>query len=487
MRSVILPLCLVFAAFQIFAQSGAAQSLAYQAGTAKSGVFAAGLWADIAPIIAFSNRTVEKDGYSATIDDFIDYLERPAILSGGFAIAAGPFNAAMVLELQQDFGEELKGGELLNLLLSRDNSSIIFSNNYPNVGYIEGTGSWWRLSLGRRALNIGRSLGSLTVSGENPRYDHATVGLSAPLGAGNLSYDFLAISVPRNGTAEPGKSLFFHRVGLDFPRLSLGFAEYNLVTGVVLDFQDFAPFLIYHHLFADGSNVMLHLDGEWRPADPLRFYAEVVMDDFQLGSEGTGSNPNAFGFSAGLQWRILEGVSMESPRYFRKDYRLNMVGKPLEGGLVATLDAYWASTYLYRRSDGAPRQAYLTRYFTQAASGWWIMEPWFAYPIGPDRILVRGDLKYSLPGISLSGKATLAVLGAQSGETIYTLGSTSSNWLGPQTPVSLGWDASIGAEIVLGKQSLGTADATFSMLRTDTPIFSIMFGYVHRFGVGLTP
>ncbi|HWR12388.1 MAG TPA: hypothetical protein VN445_11230 [Rectinemataceae bacterium] len=464
----------------------AAQDASATSQTRGAGIFAAGLWADAAPLLELTNQAAEIDGYTPDSDDLARYFARPSVLSGGFSLAAGPFRAAMVLEFQQDFGEMLKGGALTNFLLSRDGSSFMFSNNYPNVGFIEGSGGWWRLSLGRRAINIGRGLASLSVSGENPRYDHLTAGLSAPLGGGSLGYDFLAISVPRTSTVD-GKSLFFHRVGLDFSRFSLGFAEYNLVTGVALDFQDIGPFLVYHHLFADGSNVMLHLDGEWRPVSFLRFYGEALMDDFQLSGESSGSNPNAFGFSAGLQWKIADGVRMERPRYFREDYRLEMVGKSLDGGLVATLDAYWASTYLYRRSDTAPNQAYSTLYFMQSDSLWAEVPSWFAYPLGPDRILIRGDLKYSLAGLSVSGKGTLAILGDQSGESTYTLGSTSGDWLGPQAPVTLGWDASLRAEIVLGKRSLGTASAAFSKMGTDSPIFSMTFGYVHRFGYGLTP
>ena len=454
---------------------------------AQNTAFGTGFWADIAPILSFSGQPVQTDSYVPTIDDLSAYMARPAFLSGGFSLSAGPFGAAMIVELQQDMGEMLRGGELTNLPLSRDYSTFMFSNNYPNVGFVEGSGDWWRLSLGRRAINIGRGVGSLSVSGGNPRYDHILAGLSAPFGKGSLDYDFLAISVARtSGAADDAKSLFFHRVGIDFPTLSFGFAEYNLVTGVDLDLQDFAPFLIYHHLFADGSNVMFHLDGEWRPVSPLRVYAEVLMDDFQLGAEGTGSNPNAFGFSAGAQWQILDGAVIVRPRYFHEDYSLAVDGKALEGGLVATLDAYWASTYLYRRNEANPGQAYSTRYFMQTNSSWNTIPSWFSYPLGPDRILVRGNLNYTLPGLSLAGEVSVAFLGSQSGETTYT-SSHAENWLGPQTPITMGYDVSLGAEIVLGHNSLGTVKAGFSKRGADAAILSLTLGYTRRFATGATP
>lgn len=456
---------------------------------ARERAIGAGLWFDIAPLLTLSNRTALTDSDSVAIDELTRYFSRPAIVSGGFSLAAGPFDLAMVFELQQDMGEMLKGGELTNLIMSRDFSSLIFSNNYPNVGFLEGKGDWWRLSLGRRAINLGRGSGALLLSGDNPRYDHITAGLSAPLGKGGLDYDFLAVSVPRtSGTADDGKYLFYHRLGIEFPAFSLGFAEYNLSTGVDLDFQDFSPFLVYHHLFADGSNVMLHLDGEWRPAPSFRLYGETVMDDFQLGSEGSGSNPSAFGFSAGLQWRILEGERIVRPRYFRDDYLLSMVGKPLKGGLVLTLDGYWASTYLYRRKATSSNQAYFTRYFMQTDSSWYTIDSWFAYPLGPDRIVMRANLGYDLPGVALSGEARLSLLGDESDLWTYTTPvEHETDWLGPQKPITTRWDATIRAEIPIGETSLASVDFSLSRLGTDTPIVSISLGAVYRLGYGATP
>lgn len=449
----------------------------------------AGLWFDIAPLATLSNRIAYTDSDAVGIDELARYFSRPAILSGGFSLAAGPFNAVMVLELQQDMGEMLKGGEITNLIVNRDFTGIIFSNNYPNAGYLEGKGDWWRASLGRRAINLGRGMGSLLLSGDNPRYDHATAGLSASLGKGSLDYDFLAVSVPRTSdAADDGKHLFYHRLGIEFPAFSLGFAEYNLSTGVDLDFQDFAPFLVYHHLFADGSNVMFHVDGEWRPAPVFRLYGETLMDDFQLGSEGTGSNPSAFGFSAGMQWKILDGRRMERPKHFRNDFRLAMVGKPLEGGLVLTLDGYWASTYLYRRSASSSGQAYYTRYFMQTDSAWHTIDSWFAYPLGPDRIVARAKLGYDFPGLALSGEARLSFLGNESGQWTYTTPADHEiDWLGPQEPITTRWDAALRAEILIGRRSLATVSAGLEKAEGEDPAISLSFGFVRRFGVGATP
>ncbi len=64
------------------------------------------------------------------------------------------------------------------------------------------------------------------------------------------------------------------------------------------------------------------------------------------------------------------------PRFFRKDYTTRIGASALEGALVASLEWYWASTYLYRRISSASNQAYFTRYFLQSQYfGTRIIEP----------------------------------------------------------------------------------------------------------------
>jgi hypothetical protein len=448
----------------------------------------ASLWADVAPLVSVSTRSPAPAGYSLDAEDLAYYFSRPAFLAGGFSLSAGPFFAAMSLEFQQDIGEMLFGDGSTNLPVNRDASAFMFSNNYPSVGYLEGAGPWWRLSLGRRSINLGRGMGSLGIAGDNPWYDHIAAGLEAPLGKGSLAYDFLAISVPRRGSA--GKSLFAHRVEMDFPAFSLGFTEFNLVTGVVLDLQDIGPFLVYHHLFADGSNVMMQLDWEtWTRGRKFRLYGEILMDDFQLGAEGLGSNPTAMGFHLGVGWRISDGETLDRPRFLRTDYTARL-GRELEaGGLDLALEAYWASTYLYRRNSDSPNQVFTTRYFMQTDQmGWQSPESWFAYPLGPDRILFRAKLEYQEKRFGLKAEGSLALLGEEALLPTFT-SPDPSEWLGPKGHLIPHWNVRASAQWVLGPGSSSLASASLGYRRegTDQGVICLDLAWLKRFALGAAP
>jgi len=445
---------------------------------------AAGLWFDIAPLVELTNRPAISTSDSISAEDLAWFYERPAFATLGFQLHVGPLFAAMAVELQQDAGELLLGGSLTNLLVSHDWGTFCFSNNYPSVGFLEGKGQGWYFSLGRRAINLGPGDYSLTISGQNPWYDHAIGGLSARLGPGSLGYDFLAINVQNR--SDDGKYVFMHRLQAEFPVWSAGISEYNLVTRDSLDFQDIGPFLVYHHLFASDSNVMLQLDAEIKPASNLRLYGEALMDDFRLSTESSSSNPNAFGFHAGLEWAPKSGMDYSRPKFFRKDYTTSIGPSHLHGGLVSSFEWYWASTYLYRRSSSTPNQAYYTRYFLQTQNlGWPIVEPWFAYPLGPDRMMFLARLTYSKARVAASLHAYFMILGAEAGETTYAAPYV-DNWLGPQSPVTYSTHADISVEYMLRPSTLLRSAIAVNWESTGSPVFSVSFGCVQRLSVGMT-
>lgn len=449
---------------------------------------AAGLWFDIAPFVELTNRPALSTSDTVSPDDLAWFYGRPAFGSIGFQLRSGPLAAVMSVELQQDTGELLLGGSLTNFLVSHDWQSFYFSNNYPSVGFVEGRAKGWHFSLGRRAINVGPGDYSLTVSDRNPWYDHAIAGLDAALGKGFLAYDFLAINTQnRASSGYNGKFLFMHRLQADFPRWAIGISEYNLVTHTPLDFQDIGPFLVYHHLFADGSNVMVQLDAEVRPFDNLRFYGEALMDDFRLGGENSSSNPDAFGFHAGLEWALLPSADYARPRFYRKDYSMSIGPSHLEGRLVASLEWYLCSTYLYRRKSSYENEAYFTRYFLQTQNlGWPEVESWFAYPLGPDRMLFAARLSYAKARLAASLRGSFTILGAESSETTFDSSSYDNNWLGPQTPWNYVLHTDISADYMLTRSTTLRPSAAVDWEVGEDPVFSVSFGLVQRLGVGTT-
>lgn len=462
-------------------------SCAEETATGRLGQGAAGLWFDIAPLVELTNRPAISTPDSISADDLAWFYGRPALATLGFQVRVGPLFAAMSVELQQDVGELLLGGSLTNLPVSHDWKALCSANNYPSVGFLEGEGQGWHFSLGRRAINLGPGEYSLMVSGQNPWYDHALGDLSARLGPGSLNYDFLAINVQNR--SDDRKYLFMHRIQAEFPLWSAGISEYNLVARNSLDFQDVGPFLIYHHLFAEDSNVMAQLDVELRPLSDFRLYAEALMDDFRLSSEASSdpsSNPNAFGFHAGLEWAILPTPDYSRPRFFRKDYATSIGSSHLKGKLLACLEWYWASTYLYRRKSSASNEAYFSRYFLQTNSlGWQTVEPWFSYPLGPDRMMFSAQLAYAKSRMAVSWRAYFMVLGAESGETTYDA-PYADNWLGPQSPLHYSAHTDIAVEYMLRQSTLVRSAVSLDWDISDSPVFSVSLGLVQRLGVGMT-
>jgi len=442
----------------------------------------AGLWFDIAPMVDATNRPALTSSSVVNADDLAWVFSRPAILALGAQLRAGPLRAVMTGEMQQDSGELLLGGSITNLLVSQDWKHFYFSNNYPNVGFLEGESEHWHFSLGRRALNLGPGAFSLTVSGQNPWYDHILAGLSAPLRSGELGYDFLAINVQNR--ANNGKYLFMHRLQTEYGSWSAGISEYNLVTKTPLDFQDIGPFIVYHHLFSAGSNVMAQVDFQYQPSSNLRVYAEALMDDFQLSSESAESNPNAFGFHGGVEWAIRTDAPSERPPFFRKDYSKQIGFLPLKGSLVASLEWYWASTYLYRRISSDINGAYYSRYFLQTQNlGWQVVEPWFSYPLGPDRMVVLTNLRYSGERLEVSFRGSFALLGAQSGSVSYDP-PYALNWLGPQAPWTYRASARLSANYLLKERLLLISTVLADWTTGSTPVFSASLGIIARFGLG---
>lgn len=295
---------------------------------------------------------------------------------------------------------------------------------------------------------------------------------------------FLAVNVQNR--SNNGKYLFMHRIQAQFPIFSIGISEYNLVTRSPLDFQDIGPFLVYHHLFASGSNVMIQLDAQVRPLDNVQLYAEGLMDDFQLSTEGTSSNPNAFGFHAGLEWAIQPNSEdpYHRPRFFRKDYTTRIGASALEGAIVASLEWYWASTYLYRRISSASNQAYFTRYFLQSQYfGTRIIEPWFAYPLGPDRMMFSGGLRYEKGKVAASLRGSFFILGAESEVQTYAI-PYAKDWMGPQSPVIYNAQAKIALEYLASPLTLLWSCFSIEGAIENTAILNFSLGLVWRLGLG---
>jgi hypothetical protein len=470
----------------------------------------AGLFCDIFTLAELSNRPAVAAGYLYTGEDFAEFAERPAFLSAGFYIRRGWLKATMMVDLHQDIGAWLSGGAWSNLPKAADSWSLMWGNNYPQVGYAEASQDCWLVSAGRRRIGMGPGSYGLAFSSGNPWYDHVLASFEAPIGkqklqsgsvppaAAIVGYSFATLGVQRYwGTLK--KNLFIHRAWLRTKRFSIALGELNLVVGDSVDLQDIGPFLIYHHLFNSNSNVMLQIEVQARPVDALRLYGECVLDDFRIPTEPPESNPNAMGFMAGAEWTILKDA--ESPRraYFRADHGIRLDARPLgisgqesggasgaddSGGLRLKAESYLASTYLYRRSASSPNESWTTRYMVQSSTslGSQVVEPFFAAPIGPDTWLNRLELVWDSGRLETAFAAEYRILGADSGKKDYAFPYAAS-WIGPQDPVTRRLDFVLKALYAPDERLVLTGGASISFRESETRM-SLQVGAGYRFGIG---
>ncbi len=479
----------------------------------------AGLFCDIFTLAELSNRPAVAAGYTYTGEDLAEFAERPAFLSAGFYVRRGWLKATMMVDLHQDIGAWLSGGAWSNLPKAADSWSVMWGNNYPQVGYAEASQEGWLVSAGRRRIGMGPGSYGLAISAGNPWYDHVLASFEAPLGktsrspgaaattvtgaAGNgaaamVGYSFAALGVQRWwGTLK--KTAFIHRAWLRTKRFSIALGELNLVVGDSIDLQDIGPFLIYHHLFNSNSNVMLQLEVQARPIDALRLYGEYVLDDFQIPTEPSESNPNAMGFMAGAEWTILKDAVSPRRAYFRADHGVRLDARPLgisgqepggasaaddSGGLRLKAESYLASTYLYRRGGSSPNEVWTTRYMVQSSTslGSQVVEPFFAAPIGPDTWLNRVELVWDSDRLETAFAAEYRILGAESGRKDYAYPYAAS-WIGPQDPVTRRLDFVLKALYAPDERLVLTGSASLSFRESETRM-SLQAGVGYRFGVG---
>lgn len=490
----------------------------------------AGLFFDIFPLVELSNR----ESYSLrdrkmTAEELAAFADRPAFLSTGFSLRTGGLSAVMAVELHQDPGAYLGGGAWSNLIVAPDSPSLMFGSSYPNTGYIELSSPDWLVSAGRRRIGLGAGTHSLTVSPDNPHYDHALGSIGLPLRAGKVGYSFVALNVQRTKTitaAEitiPGlsqKNLFIHRFSWTARRFSVAVNELNLVVGDSVDFTDIGPFLIYHHLYKENSNVMIDLELAARPVDSIRLYGEALLDDFQTKVEGSTSNPTAMGFMAGAEWKISGATRVTRPALLRRDTLLRLgaglpssgrpdspglevsggcatgrsdtasAGEIPDGGLFIKAESWLASTYLYRRRASRANEAYTTRYFLQTMTAseeyWPLVTPFFSDPVGPDTWLGRVELSWAQGRLESSLSAEYRISGSQSTMTTYAEPPYLPDWLGPQEPVTRRFDLKLSATWSPNAQTvlIGGATVSFQSERTG---YSVFAGLGWRIGAGITP
>jgi hypothetical protein len=466
----------------------------------------AGLFLNVFPIFDYTNRPKVTSTISDA--DLGAYYEKPTFVSGGMYLKSGAASVVGIMEFQQDIWSKLAKQSWINLPDSETGIApdiIGLGTFYPNIGYAAYDTDTWRFSLGRRKIKSGPGTYGLGISSGNPFYDHAAASLSLPMGSGRITYDYVAVGMQRwqnmvgsvsgDGSNEQPKYLFFHRGSWTGKNFSIGLSEYNLLADVYPDFQDMSPFVFYHNLFNNHHNVMIGIDFKATPVKPVSIFGEFVMDDFQIGDEG--GNPNAMGFMAGVEWRVLPGALDRKPKFFDSDYTYDLSRATRSEGLVIRAESYLASTYLWRRNEkywdsgastwvNTSNQAFTSRYHIMSnwSNGYHLVEPFLAAPLGPDTFLNRVAAGWMNGKIDSTFAVEYRIKGSQSEEKTYDTSTLdAAAWLWPSAPTTTEIALTLEGDYQLDPVSIASGGLSLVFKPAGTEL-SLSAGYGRQLGKG---
>jgi hypothetical protein len=455
----------------------------------------AGAFANFFPIFDYTNRAK----ITSTISDaeFGAYYAKPTFLSGGINLKMGHASLVGIMEFQQDIWSKLDKQSWINLPDSETGFApdvIGLGTFYPNVGYAAWESDVLRVSFGRRKIKSGPGTYGLGISSGNPFYDHVAASFSLPVGKGRLAYDYVAVGIQRwantvggvsgEGSNEQPKYLFFHRGSWTGKVFSIGLSEYNLLADAYPDFQDMSPFVFYHNMFNNHHNVMVGIDFKATPIKPVSIFGEFVMDDFQIGAEG--GNPNAFGFMAGLEWRVLPGSLNRKPKFFDADYVYDVGRSSKAEGLAIRAEGYLLSTYLWRRNQSVSNEAFTSRYHVMSnwSNGSRLVEPFLVSPLGPDTILGRIAASWMKGNIDANLALEYRIKGSQSELKTYDVSTLDATaWLWPSAPTTTEISVRLNGDYQLDPRSIASAGIALAFKPAGSEL-SLSVGYARQMGKG---
>ena len=105
------------------------------------------------------------------------------------------------------------------------------------------------------------------------------------------------------------KTIFAHKWSFYNNNFRITIGELNNIYGKTPSLMDASPLIIWHDNYQDDySNVFLHfvLEGKIKS---LRTYGGFAMDDYDLPNEKGSNKPISMGFSAGLEYHVIDGES----------------------------------------------------------------------------------------------------------------------------------------------------------------------------------
>ena len=109
------------------------------------------------------------------------------------------------------------------------------------------------------------------------------------------------------------------------------------------------------------------------------------------------------------------------------------------------------------------------------------VDSWFAYPLGPDRAIIRLNLAQKEEYYDIFIGFDLSFIGSQSEELHYTT-TNNQKWVGPSDSVSIKGDLNLKATYDLNENSTLFFNSFINLFSPKSTPISLSIGYARRFG-----
>lgn len=377
---------------------------------------------------------VNADWWETRQDYWLRAFEKPGFMDIGMTVDTEKVDMVFLLDIRQDVFPHFKDdGKILTNIPFLGGSLVDL--NFPRVGYVDYTsedGSIY-LSIGRRKIKWGPNTYDMAVSDSQPYLDNLYASFNTPISESwKFGYSFIGIaykyflggSYPYTLSGGP-KSTFAHRFSFSNSCFRVAVAELNNIYGKDPSLLDFTPLGIWHNNYQDSfSNVMLNLALE-ALIGPVRISGTFTMDDFDLSHEkdatGWAEKPQAMGFTAGIEYHILDGEALESSEFEYGDYAI--VEETFKRtGLNVGYEFYYCSTFMYNRGVAAGKFTVPYQSFSiSPGAGYCYDESAFylGFKYGPDTMVNRLYVEYEDSPLKAWLTAELIMRGSYTIESKY--------------------------------------------------------------------
>jgi hypothetical protein len=377
---------------------------------------------------------------------YIDYHNQNKPIVLGFDFSYKNFDFYLALDFMQHVMVYNENYPYSNVPMGSSGFVNGLNTNVPTAGYIAFDNDFIEFSVGRRRWALGPGDYSLSVGRDTPYFDGLWFGIHPKITEDiTFSYYFLGAaddqaaiellydwnekaynddpaSAPEfvylQQLSEKTRWFFAHKIGISTPTFRIGLTESMVIDGKPITAWLSNPFMIWHNTYMpDGGNVAMTLDVEKLIGSHVRVYGQFTLDDWQLGWEGYASAPNALGIYAGVDWQVFDSEEIFSgPR--ADPYAKVMADKSFrfKRGLILSLQAAYASRYLYNRHSKEPLGKFAFFNTLQSGGGgdFFLMENYLGFAYGPDTALAEVSAQWQSERWYVDGRIGLLFQGADS-------------------------------------------------------------------------